>query len=60
MKLAQLVTIGALLAASWAGSLRAQSVAVAVTNVTLIDGTGAPPSPTMTVIVNGGHDWPSR
>jgi imidazolonepropionase-like amidohydrolase len=33
----------------------AQSIAVAVTNVTLIDGTGAPPSPTMTVIVNGGR-----
>ena len=45
MKLAQLVTIGALTAASWAGSLNAQSVAVAVTNVMLMDGTGAPPGP---------------
>jgi Amidohydrolase family len=49
--LARLVTLVALLASSWAGNVRAQSVAI--TNVTLIDATGAPPRPTMTVIVSG-------
>ena len=53
--LARLATIVALLAALWAAGVRAQSVAIAVTNVTLIDGTGAPPSATMTIIVNGGR-----
>jgi hypothetical protein len=51
--LARLVTVVALMAALWADGLRAQSNAVALTNVTLVDATGAPPSPAMTVIVNG-------
>ena len=37
------------------GGLSAQSIAVAVTNVTIIDATGAAPCPTMTVIVNAGR-----
>jgi hypothetical protein len=54
--LARLVTIVALLVAvPCAGGARTQSAAVAVTNVTLIDGTGAPPTSTMTVIVNGSR-----
>jgi hypothetical protein len=52
---ARLLTILALLVAPWTGGVGAQPVPVAVTNVTIIDGTGAPPSPTMTVIVNGGR-----
>ena len=53
--IARLVTTVVLLAAAWAGSVGAQSVTLAVTNVTLIDGTGASPRPTTTVIVNGGR-----
>jgi imidazolonepropionase-like amidohydrolase len=53
--LAGLVTSVALLAISSAGSVNAQLPSVAVTNVTLIDGTGAPPGPMTTVIVNGGR-----
>ena len=53
--LLRLVTFVPLLAVSWAGSVSAQSPSVAVTNVTLIDATGAPPRPMTTVIVNGGR-----
>jgi hypothetical protein len=49
------VTLVALLAAPCGGGVTAQSLALAVTNVTLIDGTGAGPSPSTTVIVNGGR-----
>jgi imidazolonepropionase-like amidohydrolase len=47
------VILVALLAAPEGGGVNTQSLALAVTNVTLIDGTGAPPSPSTTVIVNG-------
>src|SRR5258708_1277085 len=53
--IARLVTTVVRLGAAWAGSVGAQSVTLAVTNVTLIDGTGASPRPTTTVIVNGGR-----
>jgi hypothetical protein len=53
--LARPVIIFAVLAALWAGGVSAQSAGFAITNVTLIDGSGAPPTPTMTVIVNGGR-----
>ena len=53
--LARPVIIFAVLAALCAGGVSAQSAGFAITNVTLIDGSGAPPTPTMTVIVNGGR-----
>jgi imidazolonepropionase-like amidohydrolase len=51
--IAPVVTGVVLLAASWAGGVTAQSITLAVTNVTLIDGTGAPTGSSMTVIVSG-------
>jgi imidazolonepropionase-like amidohydrolase len=52
---ARLLAFVALIAASWASGASAQSVAVVITNVTVIDGTGAPAQPAMTVIVSGGR-----
>ena len=48
-----LVTLVAVLVGPW--GVTAQSVAVAITNVTIIDGTGSAPRPNTTVIVNGGR-----
>jgi imidazolonepropionase-like amidohydrolase len=51
----RLMTIVALLAVVSASSANAQSVDIAVTNVTVIDATGAPGIPATTVIVSGGR-----
>ena len=50
-----LLTVVALLAAPWAGGVSAQSVAVVVRNVTIIDGTGAASRSSMTVLANAGR-----
>ena len=53
--LVALVAVGVLLAGPGHNVGGAQAVATAFTNVTVIDGTGAPPQPAMTVVVAGGR-----
>jgi hypothetical protein len=51
--LGRLVTIGFLIAVPCARNTRSQPASIAFTNVTVIDGTGVPPRPAMTVVVSG-------
>jgi imidazolonepropionase-like amidohydrolase len=50
-----LVVSGAVFALSTPGSGSAQNEDLVITGVTLIDGTGAPPRPGTTIIINDGR-----